>query len=71
MRFDFTVYDDSGRPRAIVEAKRRIGTDGAWAAELRRNWLEHGPLPASDVFKLLGNFESGRRYIQARRSQPG
>lgn len=53
MQFDFTIYDQSGRPRAVVEAKRRIGTNGTWAAELRRNWLEHGPLPASDVFILV------------------
>jgi hypothetical protein len=53
MDFDFTVYDPTGRPRATVEAKRRIGTNRVWAAELRRNWLEHGPLPASDVFILV------------------
>ena len=53
MQFDFTIYDDSGRPRAIVEAKRSLGTDSVWAAQLRRNWLEHGPLPPSDAFILI------------------
>jgi hypothetical protein len=53
MRFDFTVYDDSGRTRAIVEAKRSLGTDAVWAAQLRRNWLAHGPLPPSDAFILV------------------
>jgi hypothetical protein len=53
MRFDFTVYDRSGRARAIVEAKRMLGTDTAWARQLRSNWLEHGPLPAADLFVVV------------------
>jgi hypothetical protein len=51
--FDFTVYDDAGRPRATVEAKRSLGTDAAWAAQLRRNWLARGLIPAADVFVLV------------------
>lgn len=53
MPFDFTVYDDAGRPRAIVEAKRSLGTDAAWAAQIRRKWLEKGLIPAADVFVLV------------------
>lgn len=53
MRFDFVVYDASDRPRVIVEAKRRLGTDARWAAQLRRNWLVHGPLPEADLFVLV------------------
>jgi hypothetical protein len=53
MGFDFAVCDDAGRTRAIVEAKRSLGTDAAWAAQLRRNWLAHGLVPAADVFILV------------------
>jgi hypothetical protein len=53
MGFDFAVRDDAGRTRAIVEAKRSLGTNAAWAAQLRRNWMSHGLLPAADVFALV------------------
>lgn len=29
--YDFAVYDDHGRLSAVLEAKRRLGTDLAWA----------------------------------------
>ncbi len=30
-RYDFAVYDDHGRLVAVLEAKRRFGTDASWA----------------------------------------
>jgi len=30
-RYDFAVYDDHGRLAAVLEAKRRFGTDASWA----------------------------------------
>jgi hypothetical protein len=53
MHFDLTVYDDAGRPRVTVEIKRSLGTNAAWAAQLRRNWLEHGLVPAADLFVIV------------------
>jgi hypothetical protein len=53
MHFDLTVYDDAGRPRVTVEIKRSLGTDAAWAAQIRRNWLEHGLVPAADLFVIV------------------
>lgn len=51
--FDYIVYDDAGRPRAVVEAKSNLATNAMWAAQLRRNWLVHGMVPPADVFVLV------------------
>ncbi|MFL6194733.1 MAG: hypothetical protein ACJ75H_11220 [Thermoanaerobaculia bacterium] len=38
---DFFLYDRIGRLAAVIEVRHRLGTSGAWAAELRRNLLAH------------------------------
>jgi hypothetical protein len=42
-----------GRRTAVVEAKRRLGTDSRWAAQYWRNLRERRSIPSSDYFALI------------------
>ncbi|AUX21205.1 uncharacterized protein SOCEGT47_016840 [Sorangium cellulosum] len=51
-RYDFAVYDGQGRLSALLEAKRRFGTDSSWA----RSWhamAAGGKEPPADVNVVL------------------
>lgn len=41
MLFDFGIFDQSGRPRAFVETKKRLAMPATWARDFRRNLLAH------------------------------
>jgi hypothetical protein len=51
--FDFAIHDTTGRLKALVEAKRRLGTNGSWAAQFRQNVSNHGRPPPADLFVLI------------------
>lgn len=51
--FDFTVHDQTGRLKAVVEAKRRLALTRSWAAEFRGNLLSHGRLPPVGLFVIV------------------
>lgn len=53
LRPDFAAYDPSGHVRVAIEAKRRIGTAAAWAADFRRNAVAHGWIAADAMFVLV------------------
>ena len=50
-RYDFAVYDGQGRLSAVVEAKRRFGTDASWAREWHASTVKrmNRPVEASVV----------------------
>jgi hypothetical protein len=51
---DFTAYGSDGRVRATVEARRVSETSSAWAAEFRRNAIDHGrPAWATGVCAVI------------------
>ena len=50
--FDIGIRDREGRPIAIVEVKRRRGTDLAWARRFYQSNIGSEPLPA-DFFLLV------------------
>jgi hypothetical protein len=52
MSYDFAAYDKDGRLSVVVEAKRRLRTDAAWATELRRNIFAHEAVPQA-VFMVV------------------
>lgn len=37
----------------MIEAKRRLGTNGSWAAQFRGNLLAHGEPPAADLLAII------------------
>jgi hypothetical protein len=45
-RYDFAVYDDHGRLSAVLEAKRRFGTDTPWARAWHESLVENMDQPA-------------------------
>jgi hypothetical protein len=45
-RYDFAVYDDQGRLSAVLEAKRRFGTDSSWARAWHETLVENMDQPA-------------------------
>lgn len=51
MRPDISVLKD-GQTLLVVEVKGRTGTSEEWAAEFRRNILEHHPGPTPPFFLL-------------------
>lgn len=52
-RFDFAGYDTFGQLRALVEVKKRLGTDPNWAVHLRDGQLTRGALSPSLAFLLV------------------
>lgn len=53
VQYDFAAYDQTGRPKVVVEAKRRFGSSAEWASQFRRNLLAHGrPLPG-ELFVIV------------------
>jgi hypothetical protein len=59
-RYDFAVYDSQGRLSAVVEAKRRFGTDPSWAREWHASTVNrmNRPVEASVVL-----FAADRVYV--------
>jgi hypothetical protein len=59
-RYDFAVYDSQGRLSALVEAKRRFGTDPSWAREWHASTVKrmNRPVEASVVL-----FAADRVYV--------
>jgi len=53
LRPDFAAYDPSGHVRVAIDAKRRIGTAAAWAADFRRNAVAHGWIASDAMFVLV------------------
>ena len=45
-RYDFAVYDEHGRLSAVLEAKRRFGTDSSWARAWHETLVENMDQPA-------------------------
>ncbi len=43
---DFSVYDQRGQLAAIAEAKKKVGTNRAWAAQWAKNYLSHSHVPS-------------------------
>lgn len=44
-RYDFAVYDDHGRLSAVLETKRRFGTDSSWAQAWHKTLVENMEQP--------------------------
>ncbi|WP_433934630.1 hypothetical protein AB3662_08480 [Sorangium cellulosum] len=51
-RYDFAIYDDHGRLAAVLEAKRRFGTDSSWAQAWHETLVENMDQPG-DVSVVL------------------
>jgi hypothetical protein len=51
--FDYAIFDELLKLVALIEVRPRRGVNASWAAELRRNLLSHGPVPAADLFLLV------------------
>ena len=49
---DFIAYDQVGQPILLVEVKSTHRTSEGWAAQFRRNLLEHGTLPTAPFFLI-------------------
>jgi hypothetical protein len=49
---DVAAYDKDGQLALVVEAKSRLHTTAAWAAQMRRNLFAHGIMPKSNYFML-------------------
>lgn len=60
LQYDFSVYDNHGRLAALVEVKRRFGTDSSWARAWHASIVERtgGPIDASIVL-----FTGDRIYV--------
>jgi hypothetical protein len=52
-RYDFAVYDDDGRLAAVLEAKRRFGTDSPWAQAWHETLVENMDQPAGASVALV------------------
>jgi hypothetical protein len=52
-RYDFAVYDEQGRLSAVVEAKRRFGTDSSWARAWHEAQVENMDEPAGASVALI------------------
>jgi hypothetical protein len=52
-QYDFAVYDDDGRLSAVVEAKRRFGTDSSWARAWHDTLVENRDQPAGATIALV------------------
>lgn len=52
-RYDFAVYDDHGRLSAVLEAKRRFGTDSSWARAWHKTLVENMDQPAGASVVLI------------------
>ncbi|MCY4536197.1 MAG: hypothetical protein OXB91_12600 [Bryobacterales bacterium] len=50
---DLAVYDRGGRLTAIAEIKNKLGTSTEWAAQTRRNMLDHGRSYSADFFLIV------------------
>ena len=49
---DFVAYDQLGQPVLLAEVKSTQRTSDQWAAQFRRNLLEHGTLPNAPYFLI-------------------
>lgn len=47
---DFVAYNRDGTVLLLAQTKSRLGTSDEWAAEFRRNMLEHGVLTEVAIF---------------------
>lgn len=52
-RYDFAVYDDHGRLSAVLEAKRRFGTNSSWARAWHETLVENLDQPAGASVALI------------------
>jgi hypothetical protein len=52
-RYDFVVYDDRGHLAAVLEAKRRFGTDSSWARAWHQTLIENMDQPAGANVALI------------------
>ena len=52
-RYDFAVYDDHGRLSAVLEAKRRFGTDSSWARAWHETLVENMDQPTDASVALI------------------
>jgi len=59
-RYDFAVYDRQGRLSAVVEAKRRFGTDESWARAWHAAVVDNTEHPAAANVVL---FAPDRVYV--------
>ena len=53
LRYDFAVYDRQGRAVAVVEAKRRLKIDAAWAREWYASTAARMQLPREATVVLV------------------
>lgn len=52
-QYDFAVYDDHGRLSAVLEAKRRFGTNSSWAQAWHKAIVENMEQPAGASVALI------------------
>jgi hypothetical protein len=53
LRFDFVVRTERGELVLAVEAKSKLGTDSAWAQEVRARIMGRAPIAGSFPFLLV------------------
>jgi hypothetical protein len=53
MRLDYVLFRADGSLAALVEANAGQGTSPEWAAQFRRNIMEHGNLPPAEFFVFV------------------
>ncbi len=53
MRLDYVLFRADGSLAALVEANTSQGTSPEWAAQFRRNIMEHGNLPPAEFFVFV------------------
>src|SRR5688572_12280752 len=51
--YDFVVYDSQGRLSALLEAKRRLGTNPSWAREWHEMVVEGMAQPPDAIIMLV------------------
>jgi hypothetical protein len=52
-KYDFVIYDDRGHLAAVLEAKRRFGTDPQWARAWHQTLVENKDQPAGVSVALV------------------
>lgn len=53
MNYDFAIFDQAGRPRVLVETKKRLAMPATWARDFRRNLLTHGHEGPQSLFAFV------------------
>jgi hypothetical protein len=66
-RYDFAVYDRTGQIAVLLEAKRKGGTDAAWASEWHAMVVDRmtGPTDARIVLVALDHVYAWRPHAEA------